>query len=377
MSKKQSKQYDRPLPINIINLPVVTHNPISWIWCLGSYLKQWYQLKQTAVDIQYCDGLFKVSGSHYMNEVWNSGFIGKGILSRSEPTWLQRTRRRLGLDPLFDERGRLQLTNEETVQIRREERKKFKLKREELEAQENHFKTTGDMTSLRKVTKLKSILIEENRQRQRKPLRELVMENYPVTGDKTEQARATSNLFIDERHIKDLEYLQLMPVEALFLSFCFGFEVNDFNLFELFQLCMSHSLEVDNSFILSYIVYHHYKSHGWCVKSGTKFGSDFLLYRRGPPFQHAEFAVLIQPNNKPSNSPLNEWIDISAISRVVGGVNKTLLLSYVTQPTRDAFQQALDLFAESPTPRSLRNLLELYHIDEFIYRRWLPSRNRA
>lgn len=44
----------------------------------------------------------------------------------------------------------------------------------------------------------------------------------------------------------------------------------------------------DNPFLLSYIAYHHYRSLGWAVKSGIKFCCDWLLYKRGPVFGHAE-----------------------------------------------------------------------------------------
>jgi tRNA-splicing endonuclease subunit Sen2 len=44
----------------------------------------------------------------------------------------------------------------------------------------------------------------------------------------------------------------------------------------------------DNPFLLNYITYHHFRSLGWVVKSGIKFCIDFLLYKRGPAFSHAE-----------------------------------------------------------------------------------------
>lgn len=47
-------------------------------------------------------------------------------------------------------------------------------------------------------------------------------------------------------------------------------------------------LRPDNPFIVNYVVYHHYRSLGWTVKSGVKFCVDYLLYKRGPAFDHAE-----------------------------------------------------------------------------------------
>jgi tRNA-splicing endonuclease subunit Sen2 len=44
----------------------------------------------------------------------------------------------------------------------------------------------------------------------------------------------------------------------------------------------------DNPFLTSYVVYHYFRSLGWVVKSGTKFCVDYLLYKKGPVFSHAE-----------------------------------------------------------------------------------------
>ena len=47
-------------------------------------------------------------------------------------------------------------------------------------------------------------------------------------------------------------------------------------------------LRPDNPFIVNYVAYHHYRSLGWTIKSGVKFCVDYLLYKRGPAFDHAE-----------------------------------------------------------------------------------------
>lgn len=47
-------------------------------------------------------------------------------------------------------------------------------------------------------------------------------------------------------------------------------------------------LRFDNPFLVNYAVYHHYRSLGWVVKGGIKFCVDYLLYKRGPVFSHAE-----------------------------------------------------------------------------------------
>jgi tRNA-splicing endonuclease subunit Sen2 len=50
----------------------------------------------------------------------------------------------------------------------------------------------------------------------------------------------------------------------------------------------AHSLRPDNPFLVNYVFLHHYRSLGWVVKSGVKFSVDYLLYKRGPVFHHAE-----------------------------------------------------------------------------------------
>ena len=43
----------------------------------------------------------------------------------------------------------------------------------------------------------------------------------------------------------------------------------------------------DDPFLVSYAVYHYFRSLGWVVKPGIKFCCDWLLYRKGPVFSHA------------------------------------------------------------------------------------------
>ena len=49
----------------------------------------------------------------------------------------------------------------------------------------------------------------------------------------------------------------------------------------------------DNPFLVHYIAYHYYRALGWVVKGGIKFCVDYLLYKRGPVFSHAESVVVL------------------------------------------------------------------------------------
>ena len=47
------------------------------------------------------------------------------------------------------------------------------------------------------------------------------------------------------------------------------------------------------NFCENYAVYHYFRSKGWVVKDGTKFGVNFLLYQEGPAYYHAQYSVKI------------------------------------------------------------------------------------
>lgn len=74
------------------------------------------------------------------------------------------------------------------------------------------------------------------------------------------------------------EILNLLLEEALFLSYGLGclyiFDVHGQKILscsEFWTIC----LECDPRFLQRYVAYHHFRSKGWVVKSGLKFGGDF------------------------------------------------------------------------------------------------------
>ncbi|CAJ0627487.1 13947_t:CDS:2 [Entrophospora sp. SA101] len=64
------------------------------------------------------------------------------------------------------------------------------------------------------------------------------------------------------------EYLHLTTEEAFFL--CFGIE--SLNVYDKNE----------------YVAYHYFRSLGWVVRCGMKFGVDYVLYEKGPPFKHSQ-----------------------------------------------------------------------------------------
>ena len=77
--------------------------------------------------------------------------------------------------------------------------------------------------------------------------------------------------------IVELEVLELMPVEAIFLTF--ALKVLDIGVYELFSQLVGSVVEYRqiHRLVTQYVAYHHYRSHGWCVRSGIKFGCEYLL----------------------------------------------------------------------------------------------------
>lgn len=190
------------------------------------------------------------------------------------------------------------------------------------------------------------------------------------------------------------EHLQLLPEEALFLTFTFGaLKVIDSATQEaigpqdLLSLLRQSSyfpprlspqdLQPDDPFLIHYVVYHHFRSLGWVPRAGIKFGVDWLLYTRGPVFDHAEYGVLVLPSYSDpywkslgKQAPQKSWHWLMGVNRVLSKVFKSVLLVYVDVPPPSAF-------LEDGSPRcGLAELLKKYRVREQLVKRWSSNRNR-
>ncbi|KAI6784994.1 uncharacterized protein J7T54_008088 [Emericellopsis cladophorae] len=194
--------------------------------------------------------------------------------------------------------------------------------------------------------------------------------------------------------IVNKEHLQLMPEEALWLSFGLGaLAVNDplsgrqLSTRELLALFRQHSyfpprdgpddldLQPDDGFLLHYAVYHHFRSLGWVPRSGIKFGVDWLLYQRGPVFDHAEFGLVVVPSYSDpywrtvgKSNPQKKWEWLHSIIRVLSHVMKSLVLVYVEVPPPRELEKSLD--------KGFASALKLYKVREVMIKRWSSNRNR-
>lgn len=190
--------------------------------------------------------------------------------------------------------------------------------------------------------------------------------------------------------IENKEHLQLSAEEAFFLSYGIGaLSILDAETKlpipreKLLQLFRAHSyfppredLRPNDPFLVHYAVYHHFRSLGWVPRHGIKFGVDWMLYTRGPVFDHAEFGLIVMPAYSHSwwrdsgvAAPRKSWHWLHGVNRVLSHVLKSLVLVYVDVPPPPVFDAAMAAGGVSAA-------LKEYRVREFMVRRWSSNRNR-
>ncbi|PRT53069.1 tRNA-splicing endonuclease subunit SEN2 [Wickerhamiella sorbophila] len=342
-NKKINEVYVDPLPFEVQPLPtLILHNPVSVLYFLYKlcFSPAPRQVKIAGTfDPNDPSMAVRVTDESTMLRLWEMGFFGKGSLSRSEPSWYGRTCRRLGLDG-----GEMSL--EELTELRRQKRRILKRERDLAERQELHNKLVAEGRAEPVNLIELAALAEEDAQ-------------PPIRDEDRELVKGDT--------IIKLEHLQLMPCEALFLQLGLGvLDISDND--GVMSIMKSVESLAKGKLLTEYIAYHYYRSLGWCVRSGVKFGTDFILYRRGPPFQHAEFAVMAVYANR---HEIHDWWWSQGVARVVGSVKKTLAFAYVEGPDPDLVD-----YSEIKTISDWRALLAQYSVQSVIYSRWTPNRTR-
>ncbi|KAF2465167.1 uncharacterized protein BDR25DRAFT_240251 [Lindgomyces ingoldianus] len=394
--------HSRSLPLEVHPLPAfIPHNPLSYLRIAITLLSH-ALFPPTSHPIIH-KGFFSaesqsihVTDPRSVRALWEQGFWGKGSLSRSEPRWLDQEKRSRGIVAVQ--------TSEEATRLRREERRQFKLERakKERETIEQQLREEGKLEAVEEL--------------------EQVLMNGAATIPSNGTLGASNDTTNGATQIEDLEYLQLTPEEAFFLSYGLGtlqIHKNGYSLPSpyLFRLYCAYAtfpisenaelylhkfyqnelrsngthtssgicpIAPDNPFLLKYAVYHHFRSLGWIVRPGIKFAIDYLLYLRGPVFSHAEYAIMIIPSySHPywSVSPERkaeckrrehrDWWWLHRLNRVQNQVLKTLVLVYVEVPPpwdEDCRGRGFEV--------DVGDVLKRYTVREFIVRRWIPNRNR-
>ena len=314
-------------------------------------------------------------------------------------------------------------TSEEVTRRRREERRDFKNERarrereaiEEKLEKERRKEENGDASSMDNVeqrssdTELPRISHVDISSSQSHATNNLATLVPDVVDEKHIFKNSNSNKLSDsenkptEIQIENKEHLQLTPEEAFFLVYGLGIlEVRDsslpqpLNIPTLFFLFRKNSsfppstlgeMPPDNSFMLSYVVYHHFRSLGWVVRSGVKFAVDYLLYNRGPVFSHAEFAVIILPSYRHSywhatteraaetkKKESKSWWWLHCVNRVQSQVRKSLVLVYVEIPLPATNTMSYE--KSDGSELNISEILKTYKVREITLKRWKPNRSR-
>ncbi|CAE6527220.1 unnamed protein product [Rhizoctonia solani] len=385
---QRNRIYANPLPLVVER----SAKPHSW----SSHTLGLLGLTPARISNPNCEGVLDVATCSVwiVNRrdtliLWQRGFFGKGNLSRSEPSWLTRRVSQL--------KGPGKASASELITAkRREERKIFKatraayLAKATAEAEAAFAADSSADIVIPTIGSASQAVRAEAKEARLIPEVPQQVESPPLP--------ATAEASVEEDFVppEDVEHLQLTLQEAYFLSHYLGclrildpengqYVTPRSLLSRLLSASTSpfpeHPPETprpDNPFLVNYIVYHHYRSLGWVVRGGIKFCVDYMLYKRGPVFSHAEFALVVipvyeNPTDKDTspfqlqNTDPFSWSWLSTLNRINTQVKKTLILAYVTIPP-----------VETTPPEILGRpeCFQRYSIREVVIRRFVPARMR-
>ncbi|KFQ37143.1 PREDICTED: tRNA-splicing endonuclease subunit Sen2 [Merops nubicus] len=166
------------------------------------------------------------------------------------------------------------------------------------------------------------------------------------------------------------EYLQLSLEEAFFLVYALGclsiyYDEEPLTILKLWEVFS----EVKPDFKTTYMAYHYFRSKGWVPKVGLKYGTDLLLYRKGPPFYHASYSVIAELVDDSFEGSLRRplsWTALSGLNRTTANASKELMLCYLIRPS-DMTEE------EMSTPECMKRI----KVQELIVTRWVSSRERS
>ncbi|KAF2437052.1 hypothetical protein EJ08DRAFT_577758 [Tothia fuscella] len=396
--------HSKPLPLNVYPLPFYApQNPLSLVHITYVLVKDYLLPRKSHPEKLYQGYFDKATRSVHVTDpatvraLWEQGFFGKGLLSRSEPNWLDQQKKRLGLAE--------GLTAEQVTEQRRRTRENFKRERARLEREAIEAQKRKEAGSPLKVVKKEEMAedtlmlemetaITANGTQEigtTKSGRIVAVERQQLTPEQEAEAAALVNQ----------EHLHISREEAFFLSYALGsLEIIDgktnklikdqsallqlFRQNSYFPPARVEDLKPDDQFLLSYVIYHHFRSLGWVVRDGIKFAVDYMLYQRGPAFTHAAFALIIIPSythaywyETPNRKAKVEkhraqynWHWFHQVNRVQTAVVKTLVLVYVDVPPPMEGGVAEE-------GKDIGLLLRRYKIREFAVQRWSSNRSRG
>lgn len=283
--------------------PIPTLNPLlpaSYLSYLCSYLFSAHASSSepslTATYDPFTRTTYATSEST-VQALWQSGFYGKGNLSRSEPTWWVRDQNRRGAN--------LSYAPEEITALRRQAR--IAAKQAKAEGKASNARVTVSASNAGR-------------------------DGVARPWDDADNA----------------EHLQLDAQETFWLVFALGtlslyhpqqHPQQPLSIQEAWRLFSDVSAR-DDEFKVQYAVYHHFRSLGWVARSGIKFSVDWVLYKGssghpddwrgvGPVGGHAEFSVLVRKRYEDLSEEQQQhaheqrdWNWLSTVARVTSGVKK-------------------------------------------------------
>lgn len=103
-------------------------------------------------------------------------------------------------------------------------------------------------------------------------------------------------------------------------------QLDIYKAWEVFREVYKDSI-IPLDFAAEYGAYLYFCSKGWVTKSGENYGANFLLYRKGPSLDHAQYAVIVLTNERTVS-----WKTLLAYYRVIQSVSKELLIAYLELP---------------------------------------------
>lgn len=173
------------------------------------------------------------------------------------------------------------------------------------------------------------------------------------------------------------EKIQIMPEEAFYLAFVGLLSVhqNDCNLSipDLFQVLSSRTRLFTTdpnpklTFLIKFSVYCFFKRHGYVIKNGIKFGTDYLLYEYGPSIDHALSAVSIVSIDAKSSLDIT-WRNVIKSSRVCNKSGKKFRLVVVQVP-----ENVCESLKSMECKQDIIDAINLLKISTFQIERWIPK----
>ncbi|RWS31533.1 tRNA-splicing endonuclease subunit Sen2-like protein [Leptotrombidium deliense] len=175
--------------------------------------------------------------------------------------------------------------------------------------------------------------------------------------------------------VSNYESWKLNFVETYFLSYALGVldvvcdeSKQKLSLSKMWNLfCNLHNSNDFTEFPVLYAVYHYFRAKGWIVRNGLQFGSDYLLYKEGPPFYHSLFSVTVVRKSNESNKckPELSWKYLLGFNRVTNCVAKQSMLCFVLIP-----DDLSDQCWKHPS------VIEKFKIQTVAMERWVASEQR-